>query len=204
MTCDAAQGNCAKEIKLQKNLFRDQYKQKRAELPPQEKKRRESEITRIFLNSASFRYYNIFLLYAALEHEIDLSEIARAALAAGKKIAFPLCSKDSRDMTYRYVDSLSLLAPGAYGIPEPPAHCPVFHKSESRAVCIVPGIVFDKRGYRIGYGKGYYDRYLSDFRGMTVGVIYSDFIVPALPNGKFDLHTDVLLCEKGVRTVAEN
>lgn len=204
MAYSTTPGNRAKEIKLQKNKLREEYREKRAAIPAEEKLRRDAELTRKFLSSASFRYYNTFLLYAAREGEADVSGIAEAALSAGKKIAYPRCSEEGHEMTFHYVDTLDALEPGMYGIKEPPADAPCFDPKESGAVCLVPGFVFDVRGYRIGYGKGYYDRYLSAFAGVSTGVIYSDFIVSSLPGGKYDLHTDMLLSEKGVRTVAEN
>ena len=204
MAYDMTMGNRAKEIKLQKNELREQYREKRAALPPEEKLRRDAELTRKFLSSASFRYYDTFLLYAARDGEADVRGIAEAALAAGKKVAYPRCAAEEHEMTFHYVSSLDDLTPGTYGIKEPPEDAPVFDPKSSGAVCLVPGFVFDRRGYRIGYGKGYYDRYLSAFCGVSTGVVYSDFIVPSLPCGKYDLHTDMLLSEKGVRTVAEN
>ena len=68
-----------------------------------------------------------------------------------------------------------------------------------RQVCFVPGLVYDKAGYRLGYGKGFYDRYLSSFTGCTIGVVYSDYILPEVPRGRFDMSVDILLTEKGVK-----
>ena len=62
----------------------------------------------------------------------------------------------------------------------------------------IPGIVYDKKGYRIGYGGGYYDRYLSSFKGTKVGVAYTDFIANSVPHGRFDLAVDVLITERGI------
>ena len=63
---------------------------------------------------------------------------------------------------------------------------------------LVPGIAFSAGGYRLGYGKGYYDRYLSSFKGTKVGVAYTDFIANSVPHGRFDLAVDVLITERGI------
>ena len=68
----------------------------------------------------------------------------------------------------------------------------------------MPGLVYDKAGYRLGYGKGFYDRYLSHFSGCTLGVVYSDYILPTVPRGRFDVSVDILLTEKGVKMTGEN
>ena len=65
----------------------------------------------------------------------------------------------------------------------------------------MPGVAFDKNRNRIGYGKGFYDRYLSSFSGCKIGVIYSDYILPVVPRGRFDVSVDTLLTEKGVKSV---
>ena len=72
------------------------------------------------------------------------------------------------------------------------------------SVCIVPALVYDKQGFRLGYGKGYYDRFLSGFHGVTAGLIYSDFVVKSLPRGRFDKASDIAITEKGVITFAKN
>ena len=69
------------------------------------------------------------------------------------------------------------------------------------AVCIIPAIVYDKEGFRIGYGKGFYDRYLPSFSGTKIGLAYNDFIIDKVPRGKYDLSADVLITEKGITAI---
>ena len=69
------------------------------------------------------------------------------------------------------------------------------------ATVLVPAVVFDKEGYRIGYGKGFYDRFLSNFTGVKVGLVYSNMILPKVPRGRFDKHVDIIISERGVVAV---
>ena len=69
----------------------------------------------------------------------------------------------------------------------------------SKSICIIPGIVFDSEGYRVGYGKGYYDRFLAAYDGTKFGLVYSECILPSVPRGRFDRHVDILISEKGVK-----
>lgn len=188
-------------IRKQKDEIRAEYSARRAAMDKAEKARRDGAITKAALSLVSFRYAEYVLLYAATDHEIDVSAIAEEALARGKKIAFPRCDKETHTMRYHIVSSLDELIPEAYGILEPPADNPVYdpEKDLGSAICFVPGLVYDKEGYRLGYGKGFYDRYLSGFSGSTVGVVYSDYILPAVPRGRFDVSVTILLTEKGVR-----
>ena len=82
-------------------------------------------------------------------------------------------------------------------IPEPPSDLPTF-EPKGHCVCIVPGLAFDKNGYRIGYGKGYYDRFLKDFNGTKIGLCRCDFLKDALPVNEFDHKVDMIITEKGI------
>lgn len=195
------------EIRARKNEIRAQYKERRAAIPADEKRIRDEKICRLFLSSITYRYAKILLLYAPTAGEIDIMPIARQALADGKAVAFPRCRPAECKMDYHFITTESDLVPGAYGIYEPDPALPMYDpKSDDPAlahpVCIVPGLVFDAQGYRIGYGKGYYDRYLVDFSGVRIGAVYSDFVLPRLVRGRFDLAVDVLVTEKGVKAVA--
>ena len=166
-----------------------------------EKQRRDEAICRAAVSLVSFRYAEYVLLYAATENEINIMTIAEEALARGKKIAFPRCDKETHTMQYHIVTSLDELSPDAYGICEPPKDAPIYDPKNDlgSAVCFVPGLVYDKAGYRLGYGKGFYDRYLSGFSGCTIGVVYSDYILQSVPRGRFDVSVNILLTEKGVK-----
>jgi len=193
-------------IRKQKDDIRAEYAAKRAAMDPAEKKRRDEAICRAAMSLVSFRYAEYVLLYAALENEIDITKIAAEALARGKKIAFPRCDKETHTMRYHIVNSLDELYPDTYNILEPPAENPVYdpEKDLGSAVCFVPGLVYDRAGYRLGYGKGFYDRYLSAFSGCTLGVVYSDYILPTVPRGRFDVSVNILLTEKGIKMTGEN
>lgn len=192
-------------IKKQKDDIREEYKQHRRQMCPEEKFKRDAAICKAAEGLVSFRYAEFVLLYAAMPDEIDISEIARLAYEKGKKVLFPRCDKKTHTMQYHIVNSLDELKPDSYGICEPPAENPIYdvENETGGAVCFVPGLVYDKAGYRLGYGKGFYDRYLSSFSGCTIGVVYSDYVLPEVPRGRFDMSVDILLTEKGVRVTKD-
>lgn len=188
------------EIREEKNAVRKKYKAIRAAIPAEKKTASDESICSRFVSLASFRFAETILFYAPLDAEIDIMPCAELALAQGKKIAFPRCDTENNTMTYHFVTDLSQLSVDSFGIREPSPDAPVFDPKKNRksCVCIVPALVYDKQGYRLGYGRGYYDRFLSDFYGTTVGPIYRDFIIDRVPRGRFDAHVDVLITEKGV------
>lgn len=188
-------------VREKKNAIREEYKARRRSMDKELRCARDAKICEHAMGLVSFRFAEYVLLYAALEDEIDVYEIARVALERGKKIAFPRCRKEDHTMKYHIVESLDQLSPDSYGILEPSEDLPVYdpENDAGSAICFVPGLVYDKAGFRVGYGKGFYDRFLSSFKGSSVGVVYSDFILPEVPRGRFDVSVDILLSEKGVK-----
>ena len=192
-------------IKKQKDDIREEYKERRRSMAPEEKFRRDEAICKAASGLVSFRYADYVLLYAATADEIDVSAIAKAAYERGKKVLFPRCDRKTHTMTYHEVASLDELQDDGMGGLEPPEGNPVYDAENDKAgaVCFVPGLVYDKAGYRLGYGKGFYDRYLSGFSGCTIGVVYSDYILPEVPRGRFDVTVDILLTERGVKVTKD-
>jgi 5-formyltetrahydrofolate cyclo-ligase len=189
------------EIRKHKTEIREYYLAKRRGMDTAEREEKNEKICKHMLASATFRYADIILMFYPKDDEIDIRPIAEAALAAGKKIAFPRCNPEDHSMVFYFVNSFDDLEPGSYNIMEPSETLPAFDKAmaeTANVVCIVPAVVFDKKGFRIGYGGGYYDRYLSGFRGTKVGMAYRDFIVNSVPHGRFDLTVDVMMNERGL------
>ena len=191
------------EIRKKKNDIREKYKALRQAILPDVKVKMDEKICNTFLSLATYRYASVLLMYAPKSDEVNIFPIAERALADGKQIAFPRCKPETHDMDYHYITSLDQLKKGSYGLLEPTPELPIydFRESKAPAACIVPALVYDKHGYRLGYGKGYYDRYLGNYSGSKVGMIYSDYIIDSLPRGRFDLNVDFIVTEKGLRVV---
>ena len=91
------------------------------------------------------------------------------------------------------------LTPARFGIPEPDGSCPALANSDfARALILVPALAFDENGYRLGYGGGYYDRFLARFGGVTVGLVYRDLLFDNLPKGYYDRKVKLIISESGV------
>ncbi len=195
------------QLRERKNKIREKFKALRRDMDPELKAAYDRKICQRFMSLASYRFADSLLLYAPLKYEIDIMPIAEDALKRGKTIAFPLCDPEKHTMIYHIVSDLSQLKAGSYGIREPDPSLPVYDpiaRKEENSVCFVPALVFDRNGFRIGYGKGFYDRYLSSFSGAKMGVEYSTCVVNTLPRGRFDAAVDFLVTEKGVITINAN
>ncbi len=193
-----------KHITDLKNDLRSRYRKVRRDLSPEAKAQMDEEICRHIINTVSFRYAEYILMYAPMADEVNVLPVAEEALRRGKKILFPRCNTELHTMTYHFVTQLSQLSNDAYGIPAPPEDASSYHTSDkTAAMCLVPGLIYDKYGYRVGYGKGYYDRFLSKFCGCKAGIVYSDFILPTVPKGYYDLKVDIMITERNVKVPLE-
>jgi 5-formyltetrahydrofolate cyclo-ligase len=162
----------------------------------------ENEMISRIASLASFRFAQTVLLYYPIKSEPDLLPLAKRILSEGKGLAFPLCHTESCTLTYHYVNSLDELTEGTYGTKEPSISAPLYIPDKSKNdMILVPGISFDRRGFRLGYGKGYYDRYLSVFGGTQIGITFNKLFIPELPHGHYDRKVNTVVTEKGVFAV---
>ncbi len=184
------------DIRVLKNELRAEYRQKRQDLNPQVKAELDSKIANRFLSSLSYKYANQILLYASTEDEISTKEIFEKARKDGKKCFFPHCFENSK-MNYYRADSEEELFEDKFNIKAPLETAEIYTPQPSD-ICIVPAMAYDKKGFRLGYGKGFYDRFLPNFLGIKTGFCYSDFITNKLPRGRFDISVDMIITEKGV------
>lgn len=186
-------------IREAKNKIRDTYRDKRNALTPEQKEKLDSAIIGQIKNLASFRFSQVILAYAALPDEIDVTPLILDALAMGKRVALPRCGENS-SMEYYFITSLDDLEEGSFGIREPKTTLEKYDRSsDAPALMIIPALVYDKYGYRLGYGRGFYDRYVNGFKGGKAGLSYRFCIHSSpLPRGRFDFAVDFIVSEKGV------
>ena len=193
------------DLKQQKSDLRQAYLQKRRLITEEQKRINDKKLCAAIVNSVSYKYYDTLLFYAAKPDEPDLSEAAKKALSDGKRVAYPRCVPGERRMVFHYITGLEQLKSGSYGIMEPDETNPVFDPgATSCSVCFIPAVITDKNGYRIGYGGGYYDRFLSAYGGASATVVYSDFIVKSVPHGKYDAAADMIITEGGITRIVKN
>ena len=187
---------------LDKKETRRHYSEKRNGLSPDKRKMLDDILFDKTVNSEEFKGAEIILAYYPIKNEPDVLSIARYALLCGKRVGFPVSNTDTYELTFKLVDDISQLNSGAYSIPEPKDSCKTYN-NEVNTLCIVPALAFDRRGYRIGYGKGFYDRFLSKFRGTSVGLCYDDFLCEALPVENTDQKIKMIITDKEVLYVPE-
>lgn len=183
-------------INEEKKTLRNIFIKKRQNLSFEERKAKDEKISEIIINGYFFNSCDTLLAYYPIKNEIDMLPVIEAALKSNIKVALPI-SYENGIMEFRYITSLENLATGRYNIPEPDKNSELFTGSTS-SLCIVPALSYDPYGFRLGYGGGYYDRFLASFKGKTVGAVYSDFVSHMLPHDQNDIPVSTLITEGGV------
>lgn len=134
---------------------------------------------------------------SSMDNEVDTLALVGPLLERGIRLLVPVCRRDRR-MDWSELRSLDEVARTRFGIFEPtpenlrPADPP------ENAVALVPGIAFTRTGDRIGYGAGYYDRFLGSFRGLKIGLAFDLQLVEAIPTEPHDVPLDILVTESAV------
>ena len=151
---------------------------------------KSAKLTELFLQTEAYRSAKTIYGYLPYNQEVRTIAILKQALADGKRVAVPKCYDD--EMRFIYLEDLTQVAPGYSRIPEPIADGPVAH--DPSALVLMPGLAFTRQGHRIGYGGGFYDKYLSAEPGHpTVALCYDFQLQEQLPTEEFDIPVDLVL-----------
>lgn len=189
------------DIRQYKTELRNSIKEERRNMDAEKKQQLDNGVTRNVFRLYQYRAAKTILVYVSTAIEVDTFKFIKGALADGKQVAVPRCIPDTRLMDFHYITSLEDLSPGAFGVLEPDPSLP---KVEDFSGCLMllPALSLDYLGFRLGYGKGYYDRYMSKFTGACAGICYSENVRRHMYHGRFDRPVDVIVTEKWIKDVS--
>ncbi len=191
------------ELIKEKNRIRKECKKCRLEMTQAE---RQCADDIIFENIKSILdFCSIKTLYCYVsspEIEVDTLKLIDIALEKKITVAVPKCVSGSYTLEHFIITSMDQLKKGTFGIMEPdPLICEKL-LPPYEGICIVPGLAFDAAGVRMGYGKGYYDRFLENFRGMKIGLCYENcFYSESIPHDSFDAVMDIIVTDRKIRKI---
>ena len=187
------------DIRPIKTELRQKYRRLRQEMPKEIRDQHDADIAAQVRRLWQYQSNAVLLVYVSTTIEVDTHRIIRQALEDGKRVAVPRCVPDSRNMEFYYIHSIEELSPGMFGVLEPSVNPERLYDERDGGLCLVPAFSYDWNGFRLGYGKGYYDRFLSRFEGNIVGICYSECVQRSLPHGRYDRPVELLVTEKYLR-----
>lgn len=166
--------------------------------------RRRKEMDKAYRKNLDERIYNnlkgikgildfgAYLIYASSPIEVDTRAFIEYLLSEGKYVAVPKC--EGKDMRFLVISSLSELVKSKFGVEEPIDGEEI--TDFSNTLCITPALSFNEKGYRLGYGGGFYDRFFEKYNGIKLGICYEEFC-GEIPTGEYDIPVDWVVTEKG-------
>lgn len=179
---------------MTKDEIRSELRAKRRALTAEEQESLSGKITKRLISLPCISQAETIMIYMSAFKEPSTFEIAEHLKKAQKKIVVPI--SNTKDYTITPVYLSGTLAAGAYGIPEPMRRETADIKTID--VALIPGIGFDRTGSRIGFGKGYYDRFLAEFKGLKIGICYDFQILADIPSSEHDIKMDLIITEKRI------
>ncbi len=192
-----------KDIRQLKTRLRAKYRAIRTAMSPEQREQCDERIAQRVFRLWQYRRARQVLVYVSTPIEVDTRRIIRRALGDGKRVAVPRCVPNTREMEFYYIQSLDELSPGSFGVDEPQPQPERLVTDFSEGLCLIPAFCYDFCGYRLGYGKGYYDRFLPRFGGSLIGICYSSCVRRYLPHGRFDRQAELLVTENYIRRTVQ-
>lgn len=181
-------------ISDEKKALRSEFREMRKNLASKEEY--DTEIYKKLINLDVLKNSEIILTYVSTAIEVDTKRLISHYLSEEKIVAVPRCISGN-EMVFHEIHSFDDLEETHFSLLEPFENLPVV-TDFTKAVCIVPALSFDRECYRLGYGGGYYDRFLASNRMNTVGMCYSENIVEKLPRNDNDVRTDIVVTENEI------
>ncbi len=175
---------------MDKKALRREIREKKQAMTQEDIISRSQDLMEQFVNTAVYRNAKTVYGYLPYNQEVRTVPMLEQAIRDGKKVAVPKIYGDA--MRFIYLDDLSQVEKNAMGIPEPVADGPV--ADDQTALVLMPGLAFTKQGDRMGYGGGFYDRFLAEEPNhYTLALCYDFQMLESLPTEEYDIPVDAVL-----------
>ena len=175
---------------MDKKKLRRSIRERKRAMTEEEIVSRSEKLGELFLSSEAYKNAKTIYGYLPYNQEVRTVPMLEQALKDGKRVAVPKCYGD--EMKFIFMDDLSKVEKGYAGIPEPIADDPV--ADDTTALVLMPGMAFDPQGHRIGYGGGFYDKFLAaEPNHPTLALCYEFQMLPQLETEAHDIPVDYVI-----------
>ncbi len=181
---------------LEKQRLRQQLLAMRANLSDSERTQFSLRIHDQVMQLSAWKQARRIGCYLALPGEVDSDALIISAQAQGKIVAAPVVTRENKHMTFYTFNGLEDLTKGPFNLRQPRSEHPL--TADNLDLLLVPALAFDVHGHRLGFGQGYYDRYLSRYTGLRLGLAFSWQVVDHLPITAYDQPMNMVITEKDV------
>ena len=186
---------------LEKQCLREERLAAREALSEQERSVLDERITQKLLTTSEYAEATTVLTYVSVSSEVSTRMFIECALRDGKTVAVPRCLP-GHCLEFVAIASVEQLVAAPFNLLEPAKELPaVTEDQKNNSICIIPALLVDTKGYRLGYGAGFYDRFLSTYPGKKICLAYQQNLSrTTLPHTAFDVAVDMVITESNVLT----
>ena len=190
-------------VALEKQRLREERLAAREALSEQERSVLDDRITQKLLATSEYAEATTVLTYVSVSSEVSTRMFIECALRDGKTVAVPRCLP-GHCLEFVAITSLEQLVAAPFNLLEPAKELPaVTEDQKNNSICIVPALLVDTKGYRLGYGAGFYDRFLSTYPVKKICLAYQQNLSRTmLPHTAFDVAVDMVITESDILTCA--
>ena len=186
------------KIATERKRVRTETLRRREALASEERARLSQRIVNSALRWIQREGFDSVMLYLSMRSEVETTDLLEGLLNSGKQVCAPVINTEQVKLTPRRIQNPNTeLVRHRYGMLEPNATCPIF-PTEHLQLIVVPGIAFDRKGYRLGYGKGFYDRFLTKCsHAIPIGLAYQIQVVEDTFPQTWDVPVQHIFTETG-------
>jgi len=188
----------SEQLLLDKKKTRQRVLQQRRAFSATEKTPAEQRMLKFLQSWEIFRQAKTIHIFISKTDEPDTVPIIESAWESGKTVAVPCVVPDSFELFHSQLKSFEDLSSGALGVLEPSPEGRIAMNPESFDLVIIPGVAFDRQGGRLGYGKGYYDRFLEQTAAFRLALAFNFQVLEKVPTEKHDVPMNGVLTESGI------
>jgi len=187
----------APSIRKQKSDLRQVCRARRRRLDPSQVAAAGRAVLQRVLGLEEYAAARLVHTYVSgKENEVETRGLIQTTLEQGKRVAVPVVQRGSRTLLHAEIQELDRLEPDEWGIPSPlPGHADWIEDLSAFDLVVVPGIAFDRQGRRLGFGGGYYDRFLHQIRAPRIGLTYESLLLDEVPIEPHDAAVEILITE---------
>lgn len=184
---------------MDKKVLRKKMLEKRSQLSLEKIEEKSKIIANNLFNLNQYKKANFIFSFISFKDEVNTHEIIKKSISIGKRVGVPIPVPKTKELKVsELIDFDKELDLGFYNILTPKDKYIRIVPPQLVDLVLVPGVAFDKRGYRVGYGGGYYDRFFSNINEnvIKIGLCYEMQIIPEVPKDPYDIPIDFILTEK--------
>lgn len=181
-----------------KKQLREEMLASFAQLSEEEHSKISNQLQQRLFQSGLWENAETIAVYLSVRKEWDTRKIVEQAWADGKKVVIPKTIPDTKEMFFYGISDWSQTVKGPFQLEEPNIEQTTAVEKEEIELMIVPGLVFTKEGYRIGFGGGYYDRFLADFIHPTASLVHTNQLTDSFYIEPFDIPVNYMITEQGI------